>query len=358
MIGSIFLMHFDETLLAANLIRASHPYIQYFGRWDLRDSTCAKYSWPGVYLRAEFTGTGIGIRLDDHTNYFNVYIDGSFLEVFHGTQPGKADYMLAQNLPEGKHTLLLSRRNITFEEPYSFFGLLLDSAATILEPSPKPDRKIEFIGDSFTVAESNETKAPSLPWEERYPVTNIDKGFAPIVARHFHAQYATICRSGAGMFCDWRGDTAGTLPKFFKRTLMEKPEPLWDFKEWIPQVVVVSLGLNDFSGLKDSSGNVSENKSKFFRSAYHDFLNTIRHEYAGVKIVALAPYTEWARKNAKQIVDEEKTMGKKDIYYATYDEFPGGYVGNGHPTVETHKKMADQIIAFMESFRIFPSDDK
>jgi hypothetical protein len=77
-----------------------------------------------------------------------------------------------------------------------------------------------------------------------------------------------------------------------------------------------------------------------------------------VKIVALAPYTAWARKNTKQIVDEENASGKKDVLYATYDEFPGGYVGNGHPTVETHKKMADQIIAFMESFRIFPADLK
>lgn len=341
--------------MAENLIRSDHPYIQYYGRWDTRDSARAKYSWPGVYLKAEFTGTSVGIRLDDHTNFFNVYIDGSFASVFHGTQQGKADYILAKNLPQGNHTLLLSRRNITFEEPYSFYGLLLDSAAAILKPSPKPYRKIEFIGDSYTAAESNESKEPSLAWEERYPVTNIDKGFAAVVARHFRAQYSTICRSGAGLVCDWRGDTGGTLPKLFNRTLMEKPEPLWDFKQWIPQVVVVSLGLNDFSGLKDSSGNVSENKSKLFRSAYHEFLNTIRHEYAGAKIVALAPYTEWARKNTKQVVEEEKTAGMKDLYYASYDEFPGGYVANHHPTVETHKKMADQIIAFIESFCIFPT---
>ena len=357
-VGLIFLMQSRETLFAENFIRADHPYIQYYGRWDLHDSTCAKYSWPGVYLETEFTGSGIGVRLDDHTNYFNVYIDGSLFSVFHGTQSGKADYVLAKNLPGGNHTLLLSRRNITFEEPYSFYGLLLDSAASILQPSPKPDRKIEFIGDSFTAAESNETKAQSLPWEERYPVTNIDKGFAPVVARHFHAQYATICRSGAGMFCDWRGDTGATLPKLYKRTLMEKAEPLWNFRQWVPQVAVVSLGLNDFSGLKDSSGVVTEKKSRLFCSAYHDFLNVIRAQYPGVKIVALAPYTAWARKNTKQIVDEENASGKKDVLYATYDQFPGGYVGNGHPTVETHKKMADQIIAFMESFRIFPADLK
>jgi hypothetical protein len=64
-------------------------------------------------------------------------------------------------------------------------------------------------------------------------------------------------------------------------------------------------------------------------------------------------YPEWIRRNVKQLVDEEKASGKLDIYYSTFDEFPGGYVANGHPTVATHQKMADQLIKDMESFDLF-----
>ena len=92
---------------------------------------------PEFIWRRNLQGAASVFRLDDHTNYFNVYIDGSLFGVFHGTQSGKADYVLAKNLPEGNHTLLLSRRNITFEEPYSFYGLLLDSAAW--NPPPFPE---------------------------------------------------------------------------------------------------------------------------------------------------------------------------------------------------------------------------
>ena len=77
---------------------ANNPDIQYFGRWDMSDSLHPRYSWPGVYIYAEFSGTAIGVRLTDGTNYFNVYIDGKLQSIFHGTTPGEADYILAEHL--------------------------------------------------------------------------------------------------------------------------------------------------------------------------------------------------------------------------------------------------------------------
>jgi hypothetical protein len=58
-------------------VAADHPSIQYYGRWDKTDLLHPKFSWPGVYLCAEFSGTSIGILLRDSTNYYNVYIDGA-----------------------------------------------------------------------------------------------------------------------------------------------------------------------------------------------------------------------------------------------------------------------------------------
>ena len=241
-VGLIFLMQSRDTLFAENFIRADHPYIQYYGRWDRHDSTCAKYSWPGVYLEAEFTGAAsvfvwmiiriisMFISTDRSSVFFTAHIRESRLRACKKSS-GRESYA-AFKPPE-----YYIRRTVFF---------LRTSAGQRCvdpQPSPKLDRKIEFIGDSFTAAESNETKAQSLPWEERYPVTNIDKGFAPVVARHFHAQYATICRSGAGMFCDWRGDTGATLPKLYKRTAYGKSGTTLEFPARVPQVAVVSLGL-------------------------------------------------------------------------------------------------------------------
>jgi Carbohydrate esterase 2 N-terminal/GDSL-like Lipase/Acylhydrolase family len=344
---------FSGAAWAGKLIPPNNPNIQYFGRWDMADSLHPRYSWPGIYVCTEFSGTSIGIRLADGTDYFNVYIDGKLHGVFHGTNPAETDYILADSLQNMRHTFLLSRRNITFDKPYTFYGIILDNDASLFPPPPKPSRKIEFIGDSFTAGESDEATVQQLEWEARFPVTNIDKGFAPLIAKHFSAQYTTTCRSGAGLYCDWQGNVNETIPKRFNRTLMETSEPKWDFKQWVPDVVVVCLGLNDHSGLKDKDGKISDEKSAAFQKTYHDFLDTVRRVYPNVKIVTVAAFHEWIRTNVKKVVDDETASGKNDIYYAQFDEFPGGYVAYGHPTVETHRKMADQIINAMESFNLF-----
>jgi hypothetical protein len=41
---------------AAKLIPANNPNIQYFGRWAMADSLQPRYSWPCIYLYAEFPG--------------------------------------------------------------------------------------------------------------------------------------------------------------------------------------------------------------------------------------------------------------------------------------------------------------
>ncbi len=336
-----------------HFIPANNPFIQYYGRWDMTDSLHPRHSWPGVYLSAEFSGTSIGVRMTDRINYYNVYIDGKLLKVFHGTMFGEADYMLADSLEKTHHTLLLSKRNIVFNAVFSVSGLLLDEDADLFLLPEKPKRKIEFIGDSFTAAESNEAAVQQLEWEARFPVTNIDKGFAPIIARYFHAQYQTICRSGSGMVCDWQGKTEAAIPNLFDRALMEAREPKWNFKQWKPDLVVICLGLNDHSGLKEKDGTVTEEKSAVFRKGYRDFLMTLRTAYPGTAILAVAAYPEWIQNNVKQIVDEEQQSGRKDIFYAHFDDFPGGYVANGHPTVETHQKIASQIIDTIEKYKIF-----
>ena len=345
----------SPVLFAMTFIPANSPSIQYFGRWDMTDSLHPRYSWPGVYICAEFTGTRIGIRIADGTDYFNVYIDGKLRSVFHGTERGEADYILADSLENTRHSFRLSRRNITFEPPYAFSGIIVDDGARLLPPPPEPARKIEFVGDSYTAAESDEATAQELPWEARYPVTNIDKGFASLIAQHFHAQYHMTCRSGSGMYCDWKGE-GETIPSRFGRTLMEASEPQWDFSTWIPDLVVVCLGLNDYSGLKDKEGKVSDGKSALFRKAYAEFLATLRKVYPKANILAIAAYEDWIRENVKRVVDEKRQKGDKDIFYTQFDRFGNGYVASDHPTVATHQKMADQLIQAMESFNLFPPD--
>jgi hypothetical protein len=121
------LFGFTLRLYSGETIPANHPSIQYFGRWDMTDPTHPRHSWPGVYIYVGFTGKSIGIRLTDNVNYYNVYIDGKFRSVFHGDMPGEADYTLAAGLEDGNHSLLFSKRNISFDEVINSTGLFAKS---------------------------------------------------------------------------------------------------------------------------------------------------------------------------------------------------------------------------------------
>lgn len=338
---------------APRFIPAAHPNLQYFGRWDTSDSLRFKHSWPGVAVQAVFTGRSIGVRMADSDNYYNVYIDGTLHRVFHGAHPEERDYVLADSLPQGPHTLLLAKRNCAQNKIYSFAGLLLEDGAALLSPPPKPARKIEFIGDSFTVAEGNEATVAQMPWLETFPVSNSDEGFAPIIARHFNAQYHLTARSGIGMVCDWTGDRTLNLPDRFDRALMDAQEPRWDFAQWRPELVVICLGLNDFSGLKEKNGKVAAENSMRYRKQYRDFLATVRSVYPGVTVLAVAAHVEWMRENVQQVVHEERARGMRDIHYAQFDYFEGGYVANGHPSAATHHNIAAQLLAALEAASIF-----
>jgi hypothetical protein len=333
-------------------IPANDPNIRYCGRWDFSDPLHPRHSWPGVFIETVFTGDTIGIWMDDSVNYYDVYIDGRLHSVLHGDRSGNAEYILADSLGNERHLLRLSQRNISFGV-YSFSGLILADGGALYPPSPMPSRKIEFIGDSFTAAEGNEATLPEMKWEDKFPVTDIDSGFAVMVARFFSSQYHITARSGIGMVCDWQGNFGVSMPNYFDRTLMESAEPKWDFKKWVPDLVVICLGLNDYSGLKGKDGRISARNSAIFREGYHRFLSTVRKVYPRVPILAVSSYQKWIMKNVKKVVDDERTNGNRDIYYTHFGFYPGGYVANGHPTVDTHKKIAKVIIKAIESMKVF-----
>jgi hypothetical protein len=344
----------NQMSLAKKFIAPGNPNIHYSGRWDKSDSAEYKHSWPGTYFYAEFSGTSIGVRISDSKNYYNVFIDGKFHSVFKGTQQGVYDYTLTNNLNEGKHTLRFSKRNIMFGEVFSFYGLLIDDNAEILPSDMNYKHRIEFIGDSFTAAESNEATVQQLDWTDRFPVTNIDKGFVGVISNYFNAEYTATCRSGSGILCNWEGNFNETIPAKFDRTLMESNEPKWNFKSWIPELVIICLGLNDYSGLREKDGTVSDINSKKFRDAYKSFIEKLMEIYPDSWILAVAPHVEWIRSNVRIIVDEQIKNGNDKIHYSHFSEYPDGYVAYGHPTTGTHKKIADEIIEAVNRYRLLP----
>lgn len=326
-------------------IPASDPALLYSGRWDRTDPALPKASWPGFSVSTDFQGSEIQVRMNDQGNYFNVEVDGKFLRTIGGKRGSHLIYLLADHLGEGVHRVRLQRRNINFKKPTEIEGFVVDAGARLSLPEKSRRKRIEFIGDSYTVAEGDEAAAASLPWEDKYPVTNFTKGYAGLLGEAMNADVTAVCRSGSGLVSTWNGERDHPMGERYGWTLMESPEPAWKFEEAPADLVVISLGLNDFSGMKEPDGTVSPASSAKFRDAYRKLIAKVRRHHPRVLVVALSPFTPWARENISAVVAAEKAAGNGDVFYAQFDNFPGGYVADGHPTLETHRKMAAQILA-------------
>ena len=343
----------SNNMNAQNIISADNPYIQYYGRWDFTNPLSPAYSWPGVYLYAECEGTSIGIRTADNFNYFNIYIDGELKGIFHGNKSGINNYTLFDGLPDGQHSIMLLKRNETWTK-FSFSGLILDEGKNLLPPPEKKKRKIEFIGDSFTSASGNEYPYQDSPPDvEKY--TNVAEGFGPLIADHYEAQFMMSSISGFGMVLDWEGKKINSIPNVYDRTLNVAEYPKWDFSKWIPNLVVIGLGLNDYSGFGGWNGAITEENRQLYIAEYHKFLGRLLDLYPGVKILAVAAQVVWIQDAVKEIVSEENEAGNKNIFYADYPYYTGGYVNNGHPNIDTHHKIAERLISSIDKINAWES---
>jgi hypothetical protein len=336
---------------ASTTVPANHPYIQYYGRWDFSDSLSPAHSWPGVYIYAEFEGTSIGVKMNDNTCYYNVFIDDTVASVFHPALSGVSTYTVAQGLTNGRHTILLTKRNETTGAKYSFHGFVLDDGKNLLPPPDKPLKKIEFIGDSYTSASGNEWIDNTKPLDKETQYTNIYEGFGPVTARHYRAQYQMTSQAGYGLVLDWQGIYSNNIPDKFDRTLCYWNLPKWDFEQWIPNLVVICLGLNDCNAFGGYSGQVGVDSTRMFKTKYHTFITKIRTVYPGVKILAVAAaHADWIQRTVSEVVSEEQASGKNDVFYTFFPKYDASaYVFGDHPTAATHRLIANRLISAIDS---------
>lgn len=348
----IFFIFFSSFIFSATYIPANDLNISYFGRWDFSNPETPTHSWPGAYIKASFEGTSFGIRLADKYCYYNIFIDDLPVIIFKGTSKSMTDYNIINGLKEGKHKVLITKRNETTSGKYGFGGFILDDGKKLTNKEIKVHKKIEFIGDSFTSAAGNEYTKDDKP-ENDSNITNNYEGYAAVTARSFDADYQITSRSGYGMVVDWTGNSTGNLPDIFDRMIIPLKQPKWDFGKFQPDLVVINLGLNDYSGFGGYINNgVSEENTKLFIKKYNDFVETIKEVYPDAKILCVATHLEWTKKAIDEVIKIQNKENFKDIYSVLIPYFSNGYVYGGHPTVETHHKIAQTIIDTIKKYQI------
>jgi hypothetical protein len=72
----------------------------------------------------------------------------------------------------------------------------------------------------------------------------------------------------------------------------------------------------------------------------------------------VAAHADWMREAIQQVVDEERAAGHADVHNTFYPKYDSGYVYGGHPTVATHHRIADVLIAAIDTMNVWtPAPD-
>jgi hypothetical protein len=323
-----------------NAIPANNPLIQYSGRFDFSNPRAPKFDWPGVSITAAFHGTSIGFLLDDPGNTYDVHLDGNPVTVW-STSPDQHLYTLGP-LPAGDHLVKVVKRTEALFGLVTFKGLVLSAGAVLSTPPGLPGRKVETIGASYVCGYGVE--APSTQCESLLPYENATKAFGVLVAQDLQAEYHIEAFSGKGVVrnnADPLTLSAHPFPPLFDQTLCADPKSTWDFSKWIPNVILVELGVNDFS--TEPQANRKE-----FSHGYFAFLKHIREKYPKAFIFCVAPegWPPPLATTVDEVVEKRNIGGDKNIQLITYPPVAPDEMGcDSHPNVAAQRKIADIITA-------------
>jgi hypothetical protein len=333
---------------AQTVIKANDPHIRYEGRIAMTDST-AELSWPGSSIEVNFTGIRIrAVLMDERSdNNYNVIVDNKVVSVLHPLQM-KKEYVLAEGLRPGKHTLQLFKRTESNMGKTWFYQFGLMEGAKILPPPILPKRKIEFFGNSISCGYADEDTTGkdrgTSPYENGY------LSYAVITARHFNAQFHNTSKSGIGITVSW---FPLTMPEMYDRLDATDPLSKWDFSKYMPDVVVINLFQND-CWLVNMPGNdqfkarfgSTKPTPEFIINTYANFVKSVRGKYPKAHIICILGSMDATKAGSPwpgYINKAVATLNDKNIYthFIPYKNT------NGHPSIKEQQLMADDLEAFI-----------
>ncbi|HEX8548143.1 MAG TPA: SGNH/GDSL hydrolase family protein [Cytophagaceae bacterium] len=325
----------------------TNPNILYSGRIDFRNPNVPKFNHSGSTIKAKFEGTSIALIIKGNANTtFNLIVDNNPPRLLKLNDTDTL-FRLANNLSNSTHTVELIRRTETFFGTNEFLGFQLEQGKKLL-PLARSQRRIEFIGNSITCGYGIEAASPTVPFTAE--TENVSVAFSGLTAKNFSAEQLTFCRSGIGIYRsgDKPGPTDDAMINVYDRLNMYDQTPKWDYNSFIPQVVVIDLGTNDFNGAGADS--------TLFTQAYESFVKRVRSNYPDAKIFAVVgPMMGGAeltriKSYLTSMVGRLNTAGDNNVYFF---ELRGqgccGFGSDYHPSVGQADLNAKELTKFIES---------
>ena len=329
-------------------IKPSDENIQYVGRINFQNPDAPSFTYPGVQINARFEGTSLRMKAKPMSGYFMVQIDGCAPYKVSFNAPKDSIVTLATALRNEMHEVRIMYIIEGYQRMPEFRGFGLDAGCRLLPPPYRPERKIEFIGDSMTCGYGVETTDGKEGFSDE--TENHYYTYAAMTARALKAEHVVVARSGIGIYRNYNGPKTGNadcMPRVYDQTMFGVDALKWDFASYAPDVVCVNLGTNDVS--------TDPYDKTMMENAYRDFYYTIRAKYPNAKIVFLSGCMLVGRRlehvqfAMDAVVRQARLKGDENVFRFDMSSQDGklGYGANGHPSLWQQEKMAGELTAYL-----------
>ncbi|MHC1775220.1 MAG: GDSL-type esterase/lipase family protein [Lentimicrobium sp.] len=326
------------------------------GRTLVKDNAIELIS-SASYAEFQFKGDICNVMLSNKANegdynFAAIELDGNYLKRIKVENNNPQSFTFRPEKEADWHTLRIYKAT---EASNGLIVLHSVQAAEIQDVTKSQNLKIEFIGNSITCGMGNDAGEIPCGRNKWYDQHNAYWSYATITARSLNADFMLSSVSGAGIYRNWNIE-GPTLPRLYESAYLHIDSLMkWDFSAWIPDVVVIALGTNDLSDGDGENPRLPFDSTAFI-DVYAGFISTIYSHYPDARLVLLSSPMVTAAKSAmlSSCLDSVKNISALQFPNRnTIDVFEFDAVTasgcSGHPTIEEHKQMAEQLIPFMKS---------
>lgn len=336
----------DASRAKMNTLYSSDERVAIMGRSALLPNNSVRIGYPGVTARVAFEGTSVSLDVHASTDAsrLGVTVDAGDERMIR-LKAGEQRVVLAQYLPAGAHVVSVVHRTETWQGIIELGRFTLDDGGHFLARPPERQRRLLVIGDSVTcgeaIARTPDCKKNPDWWDP-------SASYGALAARSLNADVHLVCYGGRGLIRDWQGRRdVLNAPQFFELAVPDPAAPIaWDSSRYTPDVIVVSLGTNDFNLAIGPLPTSDE-----YVPPYIAFVRTLRqhHPHAIVLLTEGAIVNDQADPNRPQktvlrgyLAEVERALGDANVHRIDSTFHPGDAC-DAHPTREQHQEMASEL---------------
>lgn len=329
--------------------------LQPYGRSLLDGNQDIEMISSGVHFGFSFTGTECTlytlIKDPGGHNYLQYELDSVYQKRLKVTG-NTANAITITAASSGKHIVWIYKATEATTGPV-IVQKITGNNLTVLASPKEP--LIEFIGNSITCGAASDTSEVKCGQGVYHDQHNAYYAYGPRVARALHTNFLMSSVSGIGIYRTWNMDSPSMPLVYEKESLSVEDSMHWDFKKYSPKIVSIALGTNDLSR-GDGKHSRSPFDSARFVKDYTAFVQLVKSKYPKATIALLSSpmatggdriLLQNCLSAVKQNID---ALYAKDTKVALFFFEPMKAGGcTGHPSVEDHAVLAQQLVPFFKS---------